>query len=111
MSDSVFDALLNKTAVLYRPTDGTVPNSFGEREVGPGAVIQAALKVCIQPNKEKFEISTGGYSYWVELVAYMNVVDIRMHDILEVSGIKYIVVGTEDEGGQSHHMKIFIVKQ
>ena len=53
----------------------------------------------------------GGYKYWVELIAYMNIVDIKAHDILEVEGIKYIVVGVDDEGGQAHHLKVYIVKQ
>jgi hypothetical protein len=113
MSDSIFDALLNKTAKLYRPTDAATPNSFGERETSPGTVLQAALKVCIQPavTDQKFEIELGGYKYWVELNAYMNVIDIRAHDILEVDSIKYIVVGIDDEGGQGHHLKVYIVKQ
>ena len=113
MSDSVFNALLNKTAKLYRPTDSTTPNSFGERESSPGTVLQASIPVCVQPavTDQKFEIEMGGYKYWVELVAYMNIVDIQSHDILEVDGIKYIVVGVDDEGGQGHHLKVYIVKQ
>lgn len=113
MSDSIFNSLLNKTAKLYRPVDGDTPNSFGERESSPGTVLQASIPVCVQPavTDQKFEIELGGYKYWVELVAYMNIIDIKSHDILEVDGIKYIVVGVDDEGGQAHHLKVYIVKQ
>jgi hypothetical protein len=111
MSDTIFDSLLNKTATILRPTQNTTPNSFGEKENTASPTTIATVAVCVQPNKEKYEIDIGGLKYWVELVAYLNPVDVRTNDRLLIDSIHYLVVGVEDEAGQVHHLKLYIVKQ
>jgi len=111
MSDATFDSLLNKTATILRPAQSTTPNTFGEREDTVHSTTIATVALSIQPNKEKYEIDIGGLKYWVELVAYLNPVDVRVNDRLLVDSIKYLVVGVEDEAGLNHHMKIYIIKQ
>lgn len=111
MSDSVFGSLLNRLGTFYRPALNSTPNSFGERQEIPGSILLEDIPINLQPNKEKFEITMGGVSYWVEVVAYLEPQDLKVTDILEVDGIKYLIIGIEDDGGITHHQKIFLVKQ
>lgn len=110
MADAMYESLLNKTAVLYRPSVGGTPNEFGERESTPGSEI-ATIKVCMQPYKDKYQLEFGGYKFWVELVVYTTFLDVRDADIIELESKKYMVVSVENEGGQDHHLKVFVVKQ
>lgn len=110
MSDKLFESLLNKTADLYRPSVSGTPNEFGERENTPGTKI-STIKICLQPYKDKYQIEFGGYTFWVELVVYTTFEDIKEADIIEVESKKYMVVSVENEGGQDHHLKVFVVKQ
>jgi hypothetical protein len=109
--DAAFRSLLNKTGIIYRPTQNAVPNSFGERRVDPGTAILTDIGVSVQPLKEKLEIEEGGIKFLLELCAYVEfTTDIKEMDILEVDSKKYRIVGVEDEGGQGHHLKLLLSK-
>lgn len=111
MADAIFDSLLNKTATILRPAQSTTPNTFGEREDTLHSTTIATVPVCMQPNDEKYEITVGGISYWVENVLYLNPIDVQANDRIRIDTVTYLVVGVEDEGGQGHHMKLYIVRQ
>ena len=111
MADALFDSLLNKTATILRPVINGTPNALGERENTTNSTELDTVAVSLQPNQEKYEIETGGIKYWVELIVYMAITDVQINDRLEIDGIKYLVVGVENEAGLDHHLKIYVVKQ
>lgn len=110
MSDSTFRSLLNKSGKLFRPSESGTPNDFGERRSEPGTEV-LTLNLSLQPLKEKLELTMSGHVYLVELCAFMEMADIREMDILEVDSKKYLVTGVEDEAGQGHHLKVYLVKR
>lgn len=109
--DAAFKSLLNKVGTVYRPTQNATPNTFGERRVEPGTAILTDVALSLQPLKEKLEIEEGGIKYLLELCAYVEfTTDIKEMDLLEVESKKYRIVGVEDEGGVSHHLKLILAK-
>ena len=111
MSDPAFDAILNKVGTIYRPSFNAIPNSLGERRQEPGTALASNVPLCLQPIKEKFSVEVSGITYLIDLAAYMNIVDIKDGDILQIESKKYRVYGVEDEGGQGHHLKVLLTKE
>lgn len=107
---SISDDFLNITAKVYSKNRSSTPNDFGEKSFTLDSSI-VSLKIALQPLKEELQFTVHGDTYVSRNVAYCNYrSDINPGDILEVSNLQYLIVGVEDDGGRSHHLRIYVTK-
>jgi hypothetical protein len=105
-----FTDLLNQSADVYRPTVGSAPNEYGERDSLPGTKVLTGIKLCIQPDKEKFEVEVNGVNYWSEHIGITPIAVILVKDTLIVGSDKYLVSAVEDAAGQNDFLRLRLIK-
>jgi len=104
-----FADLLNKTATIYRKSFSSV-NSFGERDYSLSVVV-SNLTCTIQPVREELSHTLHGTTYVIRDVVYCEYrTDILPGDIIEIDSSQYLIVSVQNDGGQNHHLKMYVTK-
>jgi hypothetical protein len=107
-----FKELLIQTATIYSKSRTTTPNSFGEKSYTLVSNI-SDVPCSVQPVKEQLSFDLHGTTY----IASENIFcdygykeNIHPGDLITVDSITYLILGVPDDGGQRHHLKVFVTK-
>lgn len=108
-SDATFLSLLTHTVIVYRRSLSVASyDSYGV----PIETINensSSVECLIQPLREALEFDRRGKKELATVMGFFKITDsIIEDDIVEYKSKKYIVLGVEDAGGQSHHQEVFL---